>query len=74
MAAKARHLDAKPDGDKNDIHAGLVRETLPTMNQAAQQLGRLGGKATSDAKRAAARKNWKKAEAALKAKRKAAND
>ena len=41
------------------------------MNRAAQQLGRLGGKATSEAKTKAARKNWKKAVAARK--RKAAN-
>ena len=43
------------------------------MNKAAQALGRLGGKATSEAKREAARENWKKAAAALKRKRKAAN-
>ena len=43
------------------------------MNKAAQALGRLGGKATSEAKRAAARENWKKAAAALRKKRKAAN-
>jgi len=41
------------------------------VNKAAQQLGRLGGKATSEAKTKAARKNWKKAVAARK--RKAAN-
>jgi hypothetical protein len=74
MAAKARHPDAEPDGHKNNIHAGLVREALPAMNKAAQQLGRLGGKATSEAKRAAARENWKKAAAALRKKRKAANN
>ena len=43
------------------------------MNKAAQALGRLGGKATSEAKSRAARENWKKAAAALKRKRKAAN-
>lgn len=42
------------------------------MNKAAQQLGRLGGKATSEAKMKAARKNWKKAVAARK--RKATNE
>lgn len=41
------------------------------MNKAAQSLGRKGGKATSVAKRKAARSNWKKAVAAIK--RKAAN-
>lgn len=41
------------------------------MNKAAQSLGRKGGKSTSDAKRKAARSNWKKAVAAIK--RKAAN-
>lgn len=44
------------------------------MNKAAQQLGRLGGKATSEAKANAARENWRKAVKALAAKRrKAAN-
>jgi len=43
------------------------------VNKAAQTLGRLGGKATSEAKRRAARENWKKATVALKRKRKAAN-
>jgi len=42
------------------------------MNKAAQALGRLGGKATSEAKAKAARRNWKKAVAARK--RKAANE
>ena len=41
------------------------------MNKAAQALGRLGGKATSEAKAKAARRNWKKAVAARK--RKVAN-
>jgi hypothetical protein len=41
------------------------------MNKAAQQLGRLGGRVTSEAKTKTARKNWKKAVAARK--RKAAN-
>lgn len=41
------------------------------MNKAAQSLGRKGGKSTSEAKRKAARSNWKKAVAAIK--RKAAN-
>mgnify|MGYP003345454546 CR=1 FL=1 len=41
------------------------------MNKAAQQLGRLGGQKTSEAKTRAARRNWKKAVAARK--RKAAN-
>ena len=44
------------------------------VNKAAQALGRLGGKSTSEAKRRAARENWRKAAAALKSKRKAAND
>ena len=43
------------------------------MNKAAQALGCLGGKSTSEAKRRAAKENWRKAAAALKAKRKAAN-
>ena len=38
------------------------------MNKAAQSLGRLGGKATSEAKTKAARKNWKKFVAARKRK------
>jgi hypothetical protein len=41
------------------------------MNKAAQKLGRLGGKKTSEAKKRAAQRNWKKALATLK--RKAAN-
>ena len=41
------------------------------MNKAAQQLGRRGGRVTSEAKKNAARQNWKKAVAAIK--RKAAN-
>lgn len=38
------------------------------------EIGRTGGKATSEAKRRAAKKNWKKAEAALQRKRSSAND
>ena len=41
------------------------------MNKAAQKLGHLGGKKTSEAKKRAAQRNWKKALATLK--RKAAN-
>lgn len=40
--------------------------------KAAQILGKLGGKSTSAAKREAARKNWRKALAALERKRKEA--
>lgn len=39
------------------------------MNKAAQALGRLGGGKKTEAKRRAARENWKKAAAALKLKR-----
>lgn len=31
MVAKTRHPDAEPDGNKNDIYTGLVRETLQAM-------------------------------------------
>jgi hypothetical protein len=40
-------------------------------NQAAVELGRLGGRAKSPKKAAAARRNWKKAQKILKAKREA---
>jgi len=42
------------------LSAKWKREGVPGMNLAAQQLGRLGGLAKSEAKTAAARKNAKK--------------
>jgi hypothetical protein len=44
----------------------------PFKNQSAVELGRLGGRAKSPKKAAAARRNWKKAQKILKAKREAA--
>lgn len=67
VVGQNRRLRSNPRKRRGDCECRVV-------NKAAQALGRLGGKATSEAKRRAARENWRKAAAALKAKRKAANE
>jgi predicted GIY-YIG superfamily endonuclease len=51
--------------------ANVGKDSNPFKNQAAVELGRLGGRAKSPKKAAAARRNWKKAQKIMKARRKA---